>query len=564
MRQNPFDLNAARQALLAHPASPWISDACGVTRATTAIAALLHAAAYVPTTSRMRVVLLGGVSGHPEDTALAFQALQAYLHAGERLAREVALSAVPCGNPDGLALQVAPENGAGGIPSGGYPPEQRFYDDAGNPESRYLWRWIGMQAPDLLLEIRAGQSVAWEVSDAASSLAAALQASNATPADSLLAALGKGLPNGLGPIPGVRLTAPPDALETQLERLWNTLSHASPLASSPASQALEARRRRTPLAIARVLAGVYGHTLDPVVYTQGMAIEGRLRLKRLDATVSDSLPEVVQLVEPYVSGAKVMFDEQAATPTLAGITWALDLVEMTGDQRYANLLIDVAERYRPGIHGGAPPPSDPDFRTEDLCMNGALLGRAFYLTGNMRYLDVLTAFLLQAPLQQADGLFWHSRSAPYYWGRGNGFAALGFCETLTYLPTTHPRRQPLLSKHLRHLEALRQRQHPSGMYPQVLDVPGSYLEFTVTCMIGYAMARGLRLGWLDAGYRAALDLAWQGVTERLDPAGGVVDACTNTGVQRDVRAYLDRPAIYGRDDRSGAMALWFATEMAQL
>jgi rhamnogalacturonyl hydrolase YesR len=294
-----------------------------------------------------------------------------------------------------------------------------------------------------------------------------------------------------------------------------------------------------------------------------MALEGRLRLQRLDATAPEPLPEIVQLVEPYVSGAKVMFDDQAATPTLAGITWALDLAEMTGDERYASLLIRVADRYQPGVNGGPPPPSDPDFRTEDLCMNGALLGRAFRLTGNVRYLDVLTPFLLQAPLQQEEGLCWHSRSAPYYWGRGNGFAALGFCEALTYLPPDHPSRQSLLAKHRRHLEALCQRQHASGMYPQVLDVPGSYLEFTATCMIGYAMARGLRLGWLDVAYRSALARAWQGVTERLDATGGVVDACTNTGVQRNLRAYLDRPAIYGRDDRSGAMALWFAIEMAQ-
>jgi rhamnogalacturonyl hydrolase YesR len=83
-------------------------------------------------------------------------------------------------------------------------------------------------------------------------------------------------------------------------------------------------------------------------------------------------------------------------------------------------------------------------------------------------------------------------------------------------------------------------------------------------MVGYCLARGLRRGWLDASYRAALDLAWQGVVERIDATGGVVDACTNTGVQTSLRAYLDRPAVFGRDDRSGSMALWFALEMAQL
>ena len=64
-----------------------------------------------------------------------------------------------------------------------------------------------------------------------------------------------------------------------------------------------------------------------------------------------------------------------------------------------------------------------DFRTEDMFMNGAMLGRAFQLTGEARYLDLLTQFLLNARLQQDNGLFWHCRSAPYYWGRGNGFAA---------------------------------------------------------------------------------------------------------------------------------------------
>jgi rhamnogalacturonyl hydrolase YesR len=199
-----------------------------------------------------------------------------------------------------------------------------------------------------------------------------------------------------------------------------------------------------------------------------------------------------------------------------------------------------------------------------MFMNGAMLGRAFQLSGEMRYLELLTRFLLTARTQQEDGLFWHSRSTPYYWGRGNGFALLGFSEALSFLPADHPDRAVLLDTHVRHLAALRQHQLPSGMFAQVLNVPGSYQEFTVTCMIGYAMARAVRRGWLDASYRPAIDLAWQGVTERIDDTGGLVDCCTNTGVQENLQAYLDRPAIFGRDDRGGAMALWFAVEMEQL
>ena len=569
MEHHIIPVNATLQALAARAADVWTLDACGVTRSQTPIAALVHRDAYTPITPRVRVLLIGGLSGRPEDVTLAYNTLEAYVETRDRLDQTLALSAVPCANPDGLALGVGPENGAGGRPENGYPPLDQFFYDPHNPERRYLWRWAGLQAPDLLLEVRAGQAVAWEASATAMTLASALHAILVTPPDSFLAALGADLsngltPNGLGPIPGLRLTTPPEALSAQLNRLWSLLPRLATLRPSPARRRLEARRARAPLQVARSLANVYGHTLEPVVYTQGMALSGRLRLSRLDPTYEDPVPSMVRLVEPYVSGEVRMFDASASTASLAGLIWGVQLAEVTRDRRYADLVISVAERYRPSADGGAPPPSDPDYRTEDMFMNGAMLGRAFRLSGEMRYLDLLTRFLLTARTQQADGLFWHSRSAPYYWGRGNGFALLGFSETLSFLPAEHVDHAALLDIHVRHLATLRQRQLPSGMFGQVLNAPGSYQEFTVTCMIGYAMARAVRRGWLDASYRPILDLAWQGVTERIDDVGGLVDCCTNTGVQENVQAYLDRPAIFGRDDRGGAMALWFAVEMEQL
>jgi rhamnogalacturonyl hydrolase YesR len=569
MEHHSLPVNATLQALAARAADVWTLDVCGVTRSQTPIPGLVHRDAYAPTPPRTRILLVGGLSGRLEDVTLAYNVLEAYVKAGNRLGQTLALSAVPCGNPDGLTLGVGPENGTGGRPENGYPPLDQFFYDPHNPECRYLWRWAGLQAPDLLLEVRAGQAVAWEASATAMMLAPALHATLVMPPDSFLAALGTDLsnglaPNGLGPILGLRLTTPPEALGTQLDRLWSLLPSTATLRSSPARRWLEARRARSPLQVARSLVTVYGHTLEPVVYTQGMAISGRLRLSRLDPTYEDPVPSIVRLVEPYVSGEVRMFDASASTAAFAGLIWGMQLAEVTRDRRYADLVISVAERYSPAADGGAPPPSDPDYRTEDMFMNGAMLGRAFRLSGEMRYLDLLTHFLLTARTQQQDGLFWHSRSTPYYWGRGNGFALLGFSETLSFLPTDHPNYAALLDMHVRHLIALRQRQLPSGMFGQVLNVPGSYQEFTVTCMIGYAMARAVRRGWVDASYRHTIDLAWQGVAERIDDAGGLVDCCTNTGVQENLQAYLDRPAIFGRDDRGGAMALWFAVEMEQL
>ena len=139
-----------------------------------------------------------------------------------------------------------------------------------------------------------------------------------------------------------------------------------------------------------------------------------------------------------------------------------------------------------------------------------------------------------------------------------------FAEALTALPNDHPKRSDVLQVHLKHLSALRRVQQPTGMYCQMLDFPGSYHEFTSTCMIGYAMATGLYRGRLDNSYRDSLDLAWRGVKERIDDAGNVIDSCISTGVQQNRKEYLDRTAIFGPDDRSGSLALWFAVEMERL
>ncbi|PON10089.1 hypothetical protein C2W62_51965, partial [Candidatus Entotheonella serta] len=90
---------------------------------------------------------------------------------------------------------------------------------------------------------------------------------------------------------------------------------------------------------------------------------------------------LILLAEPFVSGAHPPLDENAGTPTLGGFVWGIDLADATGDQRYADLLIQMANRYQPGVDGGAPSPSDPTFRTEDMAMNSMLLGRAYELHG---------------------------------------------------------------------------------------------------------------------------------------------------------------------------------------
>ena len=102
------------------------------------------------------------------------------------------------------------------------------------------------------------------------------------------------------------------------------------------------------------------------------------------------------------------------------------------------------------------------------------------------------------------------------------------------------------------------------MWREVVDVTGSYPEFSATAMIALAMVRGIRSGWLDTTqYQPRVDRAWRALRMRIPADGRLVDVCESTGKQPSLEAYLNRAAILDRDPRGG-MALLLATEMELL
>lgn len=543
---------------------PWSEDGAGVTRKDTVIATLVHPDAYRDESDRHRVLLIGGLTGSPDDVDAMASVLESYA-TSRRLRNRIALSVIPYANPDGLDSGEASGNGSGGNPAVGYPPEGGFFNHETDPEARYLWRYIGFMAPDYVLEVRAADGTKWESSNAPPGIADALEANPIEDDGGLLSALGSGCPNDLGQIPGIRLNTPVIEASKQVGVLWNILdSEPSDVEKCEARKALDSRRQRTPGEVASKLVPHYGDTLDPVIYTQGVAMSGRLRYGSLNDSLEHYAEGIATVVQPYLTGEKPWFGDSDGGANYAGIVWCDEMYEATGDSRYRDLLLSIADRFRGNENGQPPPPCDPDYRTEDMFFAGAILGRAYALTGDISYLDIQTAFLLEADIQVESGLFKHCRSVPYHWGRGNGFAAMGYSETLTYLPDNHADRDDLVSIHKRHLDALMAHQRPSGMFSQLLDLTGTYQELTSVCMVGYAVARGLRMGWLDESYREFVESLWNAASERIGPDGEVVDGCTGTGAVNDRRFYIDRAAEYGRDDRTGNLALWFAVEMERL
>ena len=312
---------------------------------------------------------------------------------------------------------------------------------------------------------------------------------------------------------------------------------------------------------ARILARAYGHKLErPVVYTQGVSLTARLQLAALDAQYTDPRAEIEAITADYVNDPSAVFEASDGTANYAGVNWASLLAD---DARYRSLLIATADRFMEHDEDGLSSVLDRDFRVEDMFFAGTVLQRASQLTGDGSYVELAAEFMLECAdrLLQPNRLYWHCLSSPYFWGRGNGFATLGFAETLVGYDGA--KRDQLIERHIHHLEGLKSFQDAeSGMWRQVIDRRDSYTEHSSTSMIGISMALGIKHGWLSKGeWGEALVKAWRGASDGIDDEGGVLRVCVGTGPLENLNEYLIRDSVTGLDDRGGAMALWFAVEM---
>ena len=550
--------NLARQRLDA----PDISY-CGITKNGYQIPVLLHKGAYDFSGNRTRILIIGGINGTDDDVQLALDAIETITsHYNDFNA--VSISYIPCLDYDAYISNPQTPQTEGKL-AHGFPPDGNYFFDPDIPESRYIWRWVSYQAPNLLIELSLGESFRIESNEAAPTFITDTDAVSLASEDSLIGALGRKHESNLGSIPGVRVTGTNEQVASKTVELLHKVIESqdtSQPSSSHAAAAICKRRDRTAQEVSEALVSQFGYKLDsPINYIQGVGVSGRIRLaEHMNQDVPD---DIFQLVDPYVDNPSTSFGDAPGSASLAGAVWADDLFRVTKDTRYKNYLLDLTNRF--DSSGANPPaPADSKWRTEDMFMLGSMMGRSYALTQEAQYLDILTNFLVEMGTQQISGLYWHDRETPFYWGRGNGFAVLGLAETLTYLPQSHFLYADILLMYQKLLDGLLKYQHPSGCYHQVITLPGSYQELTSTCMIGYGIARGIKLGLLDQSYLPTLSSLWNGTKARITETGDVVDGCTGTGALGTEHDYIVREALSGYDDRTGSLALWFAVEMMQL
>ncbi|MDQ0920537.1 unsaturated rhamnogalacturonyl hydrolase [Paenibacillus sp. V4I5] len=107
----------------------------------------------------------------------------------------------------------------------------------------------------------------------------------------------------------------------------------------------------------------------------------------------------------------------------------------------------------------------------------------------------------------------------HVWGRAMGWYAMALVDALEYFPVRHPKRGQLMGIFERMANAVvRVQDQESGVWAQVMDCngrEGNYLEASGSCMLTYALAKGIRLRYLAEIDRRVVERAYEGILQRF-------------------------------------------------
>ena len=161
-------------------------------------------------------------------------------------------------------------------------------------------------------------------------------------------------------------------------------------------------------------------------------------------------------------------------------------------------------------------------------------------------------------------------TSPNFWSRGMGWYMMALVDTLPYYPQGDPGRPALLAILNRTSAAVvKYQDKKTGLWYQIPDQQnrsGNYFESSAACMFTYALAKGVRLGYLPHLYLQDATNAWKGIQEHFvhtDPHGDVEISGTVKGIDLGGKPshdgsysyYVDSPVISNDPKGIGAFLL---------
>ena len=122
--------------------------------------------------------------------------------------------------------------------------------------------------------------------------------------------------------------------------------------------------------------------------------------------------------------------------------------------------------------------------------------------------------------------------SPEFWGRAMGWYMMALVDTLSYYPDGDPGKQQLIGYLQRDAAAVvKYQDQKSGLWYEVLDkagAKGNYVESSASCMFVYALAKGMRRGYLPESYLASAEHGFRGILSNFIKTDGDDVSLTGT------------------------------------
>lgn len=171
-----------------------------------------------------------------------------------------------------------------------------------------------------------------------------------------------------------------------------------------------------------------------------------------------------------------------------------------------------------------------------MWLDGLYMGEPFYaeyssIFGDDNWTDIANQFVwMEKHARDAKtGLLYHgwdesrlqrwadkeTGRSPHFWGRAMGWYAMGIVDTLEHFPKNHPRRSEIIAILKRTAAAIEKVQDKSsGLWWDILDLggkKGNYHESSASADFVFALARGVREGYLPERYMKVAAKGWAGI-----------------------------------------------------
>jgi len=281
-----------------------------------------------------------------------------------------------------------------------------------------------------------------------------------------------------------------------------------------------------------------------------------------------------QLVSPDGSMPTYKMDEYQLDSVLLGRQLLL-LFATTQDRKYytaASTLYQQLKKQPRNPQGGF---WHKQFYPNQMWLDGLYMAEPFYAEYAKEFhhpedfSDITKQFVLidEHTSDPKTGLLYHgwdqskkqrwankaTGDSSQFWGRGIGWYMMALVDTLPYYPENDPGRKQLLAILNREAAAIVRVQDPSsGLWYEVLDRihgKGNYPEASASCMFVYALARGVRLGYLPEHYLVDAQRGYQGVLNQFvktEPDGSVslTETVAGAGLGRGPEGQQYRSGTY--------------------